>query len=190
VVSEEYTDANGRSIHPKDVGFDIATLDPIPSTENVKIQLPVDGEIEEGAINATVTGRDGAPMPSDAKDGAKQSLVNSDGSINLGDIEFTQPGEYKYDVKLDSDTYDIDTDEFTIIVKVELDEATNTLRIDDIVAVDKDGNEISLKDLKLGIRKNNANNPDTAAVSGAPIFVIFGALAAGLGSVIFITRRR
>jgi hypothetical protein len=190
VTGEEYTDAAGKPIHPKDVSFDIVTLDPIPSTEDVKIQLPVDGEIEEGAINATITGKDGAPMPSDAKDGKKSSLVNPDGSINLGDIEFTQPGEYGYDIKLDSDQYDIDTDEFTIVVKVELDESTNELYVSDIVAVDKDGNEISLEDLKLGIRKNNANNPDTAAANYAPMFTIAGAMIAALGCMTRAIRRR
>ena len=116
--------------------------------------------------------------------------IREHGSLNIGDITFTEPGEYEYDIKLDSDEYDIDLSEFTVVVKVELDEQTNTLYIGDIVAYDKDGNEISLEDLKLGIRKRSASNPDTAAVNNAPIFVLFGALVAGLGSAFFVARRR
>ena len=196
VESEEYTDANGNQVHPKDVSFTIGVLDPTPLTEDVTIQLPVDGDIEEGKISATITGKDNAPMPSDAEDGKTNSLVNPDGSINLGDITFTEPGEYEYGIKLNSDEYDIDVDEFTIVVKVKLDEATNTLYVDGIVAVDADGNEISLEDLGLGIRRreeeisDDSANPNTSAKNYAPAFAIVGATIAALGCATRAIRRR
>ena len=88
------------------------------------------------------------------------------------------------------DRSDINTDEFTIVVKVELDESTNQLSVSGIVAIDSDGNEISLDDLKLGIRRRNAENPDTSATSIAPLFVVFGATVAGTGALLFTRRRR
>ena len=189
-MSENYYDADGNPVNPEDVTFNIAELAPNPLTEDVTINLPVSGEIEEDSIKATTTGREGAPMPRGTENGSSTSFINSDGSIILNDITYTQPGDYAYDVKLDSGIYDIDTDEFTVVVKVVLDESTNTLSIAEIVAVDGEGNEMPLESLKLGIRKHDSANPDTRAANNAYLFVVAGAMMAGFGSTLHFSRRR
>ena len=179
---------DGEPFDPSDLDIIIRHLDPVPITEDIAIQLPVDDEIEEGAIDAKVTPKPGSPMP-EGSDDSIDVKVNPDGSIVIENVKFTEPGEYDYDIKLSSDEYDIGTDEFTIRVVVELDEDTNTLSIGRIVAIDKDGNEIDLNSLKLNISRK-ANNPDTIDRGAAMTATVAGATIAALGLLFYSVRRR
>ena len=177
---------DGELIDPSSIDINIHHVDPDPIVENVNIQLPTDEPIDDGAITATVTAKDGSPMPTNS-DGTVKNFVNPDGTINVGDIEYTEPGEYEYDIKLDSDNYDIDLNEFTVKTIVELDESTNTLSVAGIKAYDADGNEIDLSALKLGISRK-ATNPDTG-ISLKPILIASFAVST-FGALLFTVRKR
>ena len=188
LVSTVTYSIDGEPVDPSSIDVIIRHLDPEPIVENIVVKLPTSEEIKDGAIKATITPAEGSPLPEGA-DGEISVTVNPDGSINLGDIEFTEPGEYDYDIKLDSDEYDIDQNEFTIRVIVELDEATNTLKVTNIVAVDKDGNVMNLSDLKLGIARK-PENPDTLDKGSVAARITTVSALAGTGLMFTILRRR
>jgi len=187
VSTTRYT-IDGEPVDPSDIDVIIRHLNPDPITENATFQLPTDEEIEDGAIRATVTPGDNSPMPA-GTDGSLIVNVDPNGNITIGDIEFTEPGDYDYHIKLDSDEYDFDEGEFTIRVQVVLDESTNTLSVADIVAIDKDGNAIDLSKLKLGIARK-AVNPNTLDKGGSIMMMFAGSVFAGAGLLAFTVRKR
>lgn len=153
------------------------------------VRLLTNETVEEKAIEATITAKDGAPMPNDAEDGVVIRYVSTDGLINLDDIEFLDEGEYEYEVRLASDSYNIGKDTFTVKLKVKRDIASGTLCVVGVTIIDGD-EEVSNGEFDAEISKNESENPNTAATKNTILFVVFGATIVASSVAYCAIRRR
>lgn len=155
----------------------------------VAVRLLMNEAVEEKAIGATIAAKDGAPMPNDAEDGAAIRFVSTDGLINLDDIEFSDEGEYEYEVRLASDSYNIGKEAFTVKLKVKRDIASGTLCVVGVTVIDGD-EEVPNGEFDAEISKNESENPNTAATKNTILFVVFGATIAASSVAYRVIRRR
>jgi hypothetical protein len=153
------------------------------------VRLLTNETVEEKAIEATITAKDGAPMPNDAEDGVAIRYVSTEGLIDLDDIEFSDEGEYEYEVRLASDSYNIGKEAFTVKLKVKRDIASGTLCVVSVTVIDGD-EEVPNGEFDAEISKNESENPNTAATKNTILFVVFGSAIAASSVAYRVIRRR
>ena len=185
--SVRYFDSDGNEVDPSDVFFNVTHLAPEPFTGEAQYKIHTDDPLDEDSLHASIEPvTDGAPMPEN-----NSAFFNPDGSINLGEITFTEPGEYDYKATLDSDIYDLDENEFIVRVVTSLNKDTNQIQVDEVILCDKDGNPIDMDSFKFGIKRKEAEVPQNPNTSDSITQIVVASSAlVGLGACLVIARKR
>jgi len=145
-------------------------------------QISVEGEgnAAEATFTFTMEGLNGAPMPEDANGNRISVQRNGTGSISFGNIDYTLPGKYVYEIREtvgNSEGYSYDTNVYEYTVEVTLENGKlyaeksitkNGVKADAIIFtniyVPQTGEETSLTVNKVWAGTTNPDQPASVSV--------------------------